>query len=56
MGKRKIEPHKGGRTERIEARITAQAKGELKQILARTSESFADWLERKIREDSKRNK
>ena len=47
--KRMITPHKGGRTERTEVRITAETKKLLKQLKL----SAADLLEEAIRAKAK---
>jgi hypothetical protein len=49
--KRTITPHKGGRTERIAARITPADLERLNQILAKRGIGFADWLEKKIKQE-----
>ena len=46
IGMSKITPYKGGRSERIEARITPEAKTALLARVDREGfSSFADWLE-----------
>lgn len=45
---REITPHKGGRTERIEARLTPETRSALDSILSESNQSFADWVTRKI--------
>ena len=44
-----IKPHKGGRTERTEVRMTPETKALLKQLKL----SAADLLEKAVREEAK---
>jgi len=42
--KREIKSHKGGRTERIYARLTPEEKERLQAILKREKRSLSDWI------------
>jgi len=48
MAKRKITPHKGGRTSKINVRITPKMRQAFDDISAKTGESQGDVLERLI--------
>jgi phosphoglycerate dehydrogenase-like enzyme len=39
-----ITPHKGGRTERFEARLTPAEKQAIKKVIQESGLSSADWL------------
>ncbi len=47
--KRIITPHKGNRSERIEARINTEDKKKLTQYLKSAGVTFADWLAEQIK-------
>lgn len=55
---RKISPHKGGRTERQEFRLTAETAAQLAAILAHRSAkngkrfTLADWVAEKAEQDA----
>lgn len=55
MKEHKIKPHKGGRTERVYARLTEAEKAQLQRILKREQLSLSDWIVRKLQEDTKRS-
>ena len=58
MNTHKITPHKGGRTERQEFRLTAETAAQIAAILAarsaQTGERFtlADWVAEKAEQDA----
>jgi hypothetical protein len=54
--KRTITPHKGGRTERINARIRPDVKQRLRVILNKRGISFGDWLELQIESENESQK
>lgn len=49
MAKREIKAHKGGRTERVYARLSPAEKAELGKELERKQMSFSDWVMWKLR-------
>jgi|GEM_PF-4916813 len=49
--KHKITPHKGGRTDRLSARISPDEKKRIQARLEASGEGLADWIMRHVRDE-----
>lgn len=50
--KKKITPHKGGRTKRIECRVSPEIKSDLQKIAEKLGVTIADLIEKWVKESN----
>ena len=48
--KRDIKPYKGGRTERVYARLTPEEKAQLNKVLKTEDLSLSDWIVKQLKQ------
>ena len=51
MNKRKITAHKGGRSERVAARVTTEEKKLIRRAAQKCGLTITEWILKKARED-----